>query len=101
MSAAEEKPEGVAVDAIEAKLKEGLEATIARVTDTSAGRCGMSYDCYVVSPQFEGQNLLKRHRAVNKCIAEELKVIHAFTQKTLTPEEHEKAEAAKAAAPAE
>ena len=46
--------------------------------------------------------MLKRHRAVNKCIADELKVIHAITLKTHTPDEHEKvlgkAEAAAATA---
>lgn len=30
------------------------------------------------------------HRMVNTCLAEELKEIHAFEQKTITPEQHEK-----------
>lgn len=30
------------------------------------------------------------HRMVNACLAEELKEIHAFEQKTITPEQHEK-----------
>lgn len=30
------------------------------------------------------------YRMVNTCLAEELKEIHAFEQKTITPEQHEK-----------
>ena len=36
---------------------------------------------------FDGKALLARHRMVNDVLKEELNVIHAFTQKTLTPEQ--------------
>ncbi|KAB0389259.1 hypothetical protein E2I00_019311, partial [Balaenoptera physalus] len=42
---------------------------------------------FVVSAKFEGKPLLQRHRLVNTCLAEELLHIHAFEQKTLTPEQ--------------
>ena len=41
----------------------------------------------IVSKKFEGVALLARHRMVNEVLKEELNVIHAFTQKTLTPEQ--------------
>lgn len=44
----------------------------------------------VVSPKFEGKPLLQRHRLVNGALEEELKTIHAFSMKTLTPEQWEK-----------
>ena len=34
-----------------------------------------------------GKGLLARHRLVNAALEEELKAIHAFSQKTLTPEQ--------------
>ncbi|XP_029462905.1 bolA-like protein 2 isoform X2 [Rhinatrema bivittatum] len=57
------------------------------VKDTSANHCATSFKVLVVSPRFEGKPLLQRHRLVNSCLAEELKEIHAFEQKTLTPEQ--------------
>lgn len=44
----------------------------------------------IVSEKFNGKALLQRHRLVNSCLEEELKAIHAFTMKTLTPEQWEK-----------
>lgn len=42
----------------------------------------------VVSEQFEGQNLVKRHRMVNEVLAHELKYsIHALALHTMTPDE--------------
>ena len=41
----------------------------------------------IVSKKFEGKPLLARHRMVNEILKEELQEIHAFTQKTMTPEQ--------------
>ena len=49
--------------------------------------CGLKFEVVVVSPDFEGKGLLARHRLVNGCLAEEIKQIHAFGQKTYTPEQ--------------
>ena len=54
--------------------------------DTSGG-CGQKFEVVVVSPQFEGKRLLERHRLVNECLSKELEQIHAFSQKTYTPEQ--------------
>ncbi|CAL8377126.1 unnamed protein product [Gadus morhua 'NCC'] len=60
------------------------------IEDTSPNRCAASFKALIVSCQFEGKPLLQRHRLVNGCLAAELKEIHAFEQKTLTPEQWEK-----------
>ena len=56
------------------------------MVDVSDG-CGAKFDCIIVSPEFDGKPLIERHRMVNSVLAEELKAIHAFTMKTLTPDQ--------------
>jgi stress-induced morphogen len=56
--------------------------------DESDG-CGGKFSAIIVSPKFQGKALLQRHRLVNSALAEELKTIHAFSQKTFTPEQWE------------
>ncbi|XP_014327551.1 bolA-like protein 2 [Xiphophorus maculatus] len=80
----------VSADHIREKLIKELEAVHVDVEDTSPERCAASFKVLVVSAQFEGKSLLQRHRMVNMCLAEELKAIHAFEQKTLTPEHWDK-----------
>lgn len=59
------------------------------VVDVSDG-CGAKFDCIIVSPVFEGKAPLERHRMVNAALEEEMKSIHAFTMRTLTPAQWEK-----------
>ncbi|XP_054457756.1 bolA-like protein 2 [Anoplopoma fimbria] len=80
----------ITADHIRDKLIKELAAVHVDVEDTSPNRCAASYKVLVVSSQFDGKPLLQRHRMVNTCLAEELKEIHAFEQKTLTPEQWEK-----------
>ncbi|XP_054656444.1 bolA-like protein 2 [Dunckerocampus dactyliophorus] len=80
----------VTSDHIRDKLLKELTAEHVDVEDTSPNRCAASFKVLVVSSQFEGKPLLQRHRMVNSCLAEELKDIHAFEQKTLTPEQWKK-----------
>lgn len=58
------------------------------VVDQSDG-CGGKFAAVIVSSEFQGKTLLQRHRLVNTALAEELKTIHAFSQKTFTPEQWE------------
>ena len=51
--------------------------------------CGAKFNAIIVSPKFEGIPLLQRHRMVNTILEEELKTIHAFTMKTMTPQQFE------------
>ncbi|XP_028028379.1 bolA-like protein 2 [Bombyx mandarina] len=65
------------------KLTQELDAVHVEVTDESDG-CGAKFSVLIVSDKFKGKPLLARHRLVNTLLQEELKTIHAFTQKTLT-----------------
>lgn len=70
------------------KLLKELDASYVEVIDQSDG-CGGKFACVVVSEKFKGKPLLARHRLVNTALEEELKSIHAFSQKTYTPEQWE------------
>ncbi|XP_075999810.1 bolA-like protein 2 [Genypterus blacodes] len=76
-------------DQIKDKLMKELAAEHVEVEDMTQSRCAASFKVLIVSSQFAGKPLLQRHRLVNNCLAEELKEIHAFEQKTLTPEQWE------------
>lgn len=56
------------------------------MVDESDG-CGGKFNAVIVSSDFEGKSLLQRHRLVNGALSEELKTIHAFSQKTFTPQQ--------------
>uniref|UniRef100_A0A6B2F2D6 BolA family member 2 n=2 Tax=Bothriechis TaxID=44726 RepID=A0A6B2F2D6_BOTNI len=90
------EPSGVlSADALRERLLQGLEAEHVEVEDTTPGRCATSFKVLVVSPRFRGKALLRRHRLVNELLSEELKLIHAFEQRTLTPEQWAKEQEAK------
>ncbi|XP_015435194.1 PREDICTED: bolA-like protein 2 [Dufourea novaeangliae] len=74
---------------IKNKLIEGLNASHVEVEDQSDG-CGAKFSVVVVSEAFQDKSLLQRHRLVNAVLEKELKIIHAFSQKTLTLEQWEK-----------
>ena len=55
----------------------------------------------MVSPQFEGQRLLGRHKLVNAALAGLMPDIHALSiKKCLTPQQHAEQQAAAASAAA-
>ncbi len=41
----------------------------------------------VVSDEFDGQMLIKRHRRINQVLSDELQQIHAMALHTMTPDE--------------
>ncbi|XP_054851407.1 bolA-like protein 2 [Eublepharis macularius] len=82
-----EAPVVLSAEFLRERLLQGLEAEHVEVEDTTPGRCATSFKVLVVSPRFQGKPLLQRHRLVNEVLAEELKHIHAFEQRTLTPEQ--------------
>lgn len=59
------------------------------IKDISGG-CGQSFEVVVISEKFNNKSLLDRHRLVNGVLSEEIKLLHAFTQKTYTPEQWQK-----------
>ncbi|XP_078488485.1 bolA-like protein 2 [Ciona intestinalis] len=73
------------------KLTKELSAEFVDVKDISPDMCGTSFHAVVVSPQFVGKARLQQQRMVNSALAEEMSSIHAFTQKTYTPEAWKKA----------
>ncbi|KAL9544016.1 hypothetical protein MBANPS3_007833 [Mucor bainieri] len=83
---------GVTGDALKAVIIEKLGAQHVEVEDLSAG-CGQMFEVVIVSPVFEGKRLLARHKLVNEALKEEISKVHAFTQKSYTPEEWEKKKA--------
>lgn len=76
---------------VELKLRAALTPTHLEVINEShqhsAGPGAEShFKVIVVSPLFEGKNLIDQHRLVNAALAEELKLaIHALTLKTVAP----------------
>jgi stress-induced morphogen len=48
------------------------------------------FEAVIVSPQFAGKPSLARHRLANSALAEEIKQVHAWSQKLFTPEEWER-----------
>ncbi|KAK5625767.1 hypothetical protein RRF57_001483 [Xylaria bambusicola] len=79
-------------ESLKTALTERLKATHVEVTDMSGG-CGQSFTSLIVSPAFAGQTSLKRHRAVNAALRDEIAAIHAWSAKCQTPEEWQKARA--------
>ncbi|KAI9276023.1 bola protein [Sporodiniella umbellata] len=80
---------GVTIESLKAAITDRLQAQHVEVVDLSAG-CGQMFEVIIVSSQFEGKRLLVRHKLVNEALKEEISKVHAFTQKSYTPEEWEK-----------
>lgn len=55
----------------------------------------------VVSEQFDGQMLIKRHRLINQILSDELQQIHAMALHTMTPDEWAEKGSAPASPPCE
>ena len=72
------------VEGLRAKLIAAFEPEYFELEDTSDG-CGSKFEMIVVAAKFEGMGLLDRQRAVNGCLEEEMKVIHAMSMKTWAP----------------
>nr|XP_008115458.1 PREDICTED: bolA-like protein 2 [Anolis carolinensis] len=113
----------LSAESLRERLLQGLEAEHVEVEDTTPGRCATSFKVLVVSPCFRGRHCYKnglqqsklpesifafflfvilsflRHlifpSLVNELLSEELKHIHAFEQRTLTPEQWAKEQEAK------
>ncbi|KAI1307557.1 Protein BOLA2 [Halotydeus destructor] len=71
------------------KITTQLPASHMQIVDVSCG-CGAKFESTIVSEQFKGKSLIQRHRMVNLLIKDELKLIHAFSMNTLTPDQYAK-----------
>lgn len=63
-----------------------LEPLALEIEDDSEGE-ESKFSIFVVSKGFEGSNTLKRHRTIYNILDEEMKVVHAMSMVTKTPEE--------------
>ena len=81
---------------IEEKLANGLNLLHMEVINESSNHnvppgSESHFKLVLVSPQFEGQTLIKRHRMINELLAEELQgQIHALSMHTYTEDEWHK-----------
>ncbi|KAL0079840.1 bola protein [Phycomyces blakesleeanus] len=80
---------GVTADSLKTAILQRLEAEHVEIIDLSAG-CGQMYEVVIVSPLFREKRLLARHKLVNEKLKDEISKVHAFSQKSYTPEEWEK-----------
>ncbi|ORZ00656.1 bola protein [Syncephalastrum racemosum] len=77
---------GITAETLKATIIEKLQAEHVEVIDQSGG-CGQMFDVLIVSPVFQDKKLLARHRLVNETLKEEIDKVHAFSQKSYTPDE--------------
>ncbi len=63
-----------------------IEAALPNSVVTVSGD-GYHYEARIVSPSFEGKNLMARHRLVYGALSAFMPAIHALSLKTLTPEQ--------------
>lgn len=75
------------VEYLRDKITKELDAEHVYIEDLSNCGCGMKFDAVIVSPMFDKKPILQRQRLVNQSLTAEMQHIHAFTMKTLTPEE--------------
>ncbi|WVW85476.1 hypothetical protein I302_107514 [Kwoniella bestiolae CBS 10118] len=85
----EQQPTGSVLQSMETKLRSSLKIDFLEFIDTS-GNCGSSYSVTIVSQDFKGKMTLGRHKLVNQILSDEISQLHAFSQKTYTPEQWEK-----------
>ncbi|KAL9432576.1 hypothetical protein AB3S75_027581 [Citrus x aurantiifolia] len=84
---------------METKLRSALEATVLEIDDVSHKHAGHAavkdsnsgethFDLKIVSPKFEGKNLVNRHRMVYLVLSHELNSgLHALSIVAKTPQE--------------
>ncbi|KAI8582244.1 hypothetical protein K450DRAFT_228050 [Umbelopsis ramanniana AG] len=77
---------GVTVESLQQVIKERLQADHVEVVDNSGG-CGQMFEVVIVSSLFKDKRTLARHRLVNDTLKDEISKVHAFSQKSYTPEE--------------
>ncbi|KAF8735327.1 hypothetical protein AX14_002258 [Amanita brunnescens Koide BX004] len=72
---------------LETAIRNSIPVSHLEVQDQSSG-CGESYAVVIVSEVFKGKTTLARHRYVNDILKAQIAQLHAFSQKTYTPEQY-------------
>ncbi|EHS64324.1 hypothetical protein PGT21_002664 [Puccinia graminis f. sp. tritici] len=78
----------ISQESMEQRLIECFPMAIERKVFDVSGGCGQSYEVLIVSPEFAGKTTLAKHRLVNERLKDEISELHAFSQKTFTPEQY-------------
>lgn len=78
----------ISQESLQQKLLESFPEAIERKVFDISGGCGQSYEVLIVSPEFAGKTTLAKHRLVNERLKDEISQLHAFSQKTFTPEQY-------------
>ena len=82
---------------IEQTLRDDLDVVIFELKDESyahsnhneaAAHGNTHFSLFIVANDFEGMNLLARHRLINTILKEEMKMIHALRIKALSGKEY-------------
>ncbi|KAG0024424.1 hypothetical protein BGZ80_003092 [Entomortierella chlamydospora] len=76
----------VTLESLTKACNERLGAIHVEGQDISGG-CGQNFEITIVSPIFEGKTTLQKHRLVNEALKDQIALVHAFSQKALTPEQ--------------
>ncbi|CUA71158.1 hypothetical protein RSOLAG22IIIB_09381 [Rhizoctonia solani] len=87
----------ISAESLETALRAAFDPSHLEIIDASNG-CGENYAVIIVSKVFEGKMTLARHRLVNELLKDEIGQMHAFSQKTYTPQQWETLKAKEAAA---
>ena len=82
-------------DAMRAKLQKALDPTFLEIENESHKHhrppgSESHFRVVIVSVAFVDQTLIARQRQVNGILADEISRVHAFSQKTYTPDEWQK-----------
>ncbi|TFK22247.1 bola-like protein [Coprinopsis marcescibilis] len=72
---------------LEQAIKAAIPVTHLEIEDQSSG-CGENYAVLIVSEAFVGKTTLARHRFVNELLKTQIAQLHAFSQKTFTPQQY-------------
>lgn len=79
----------IAIEELETAIRGAIPViTHLDIQDTSNG-CGANYAIVVASEKFEGMRTLARHRFINEVLKDQIAMMHAFSQKTFTPQQYE------------
>jgi stress-induced morphogen len=82
-------PDQITPEYIQSKIQKQLNTSHILIEDMSGG-CGQAFNAIIVSSDFQGKTLLQRSRVVNAVLKEEIKAIHAWTPRCLTPDQWER-----------
>ncbi|TFK69790.1 bola-like protein [Pluteus cervinus] len=73
---------------LESTIRSAFSVTHLEIEDQSSG-CGENYLVLIVSEDFKGKTTLARHRLVNEALKIHIAEMHAFSQKSYTPEQYD------------